>query len=346
MKNKILFFVSLALCLSPLTILADDLSMPENLTVNNIYASSAQLHWDNVADATGYEVELTDKNGELIKIFNTTKNKRKAGKLVSKSNTTYKFRVRAVNGATYSSWSDYYTYTTKPARPQKPRIRKKQADQFVYRWNKPKGTITQYEVQLLENGEIISSYSVVNDTKKIIKDLVVNSPYQIRVRAYNGDLWSKWTAKKNVRTDTVNYFMKIRDLTTEHLDVKTPGADIDSIRIIQDDNSYHYANELVRYRIINGGVDNTNFNYHADEALGASDLGFVSLGGVGGYLVVKFPCAVNSNIKSVTIRELGSTNSGGYSRGIDEEVRVFIGKTSHGPWIAMGKGSGEFTLDF
>ncbi|MFA6027820.1 MAG: fibronectin type III domain-containing protein [Patescibacteria group bacterium] len=316
------------------------INVPSGLDTSSLQSTSANLTWNEVSGAEEYQVQLRLESGAAIENYYTETLSQKVDKTVLLSNNQYKFRVRAKISGTWQEWSTYYSFQTLPAKPTHVRVNRKQADQILLKWDKPRGDISEYMVKLYsKNNKVIESYTLTNEQKSI-KTLLPNTEYKAKVKAFNGDISSNWTSAKEFTTGEIGYYIKIKDVTKTNLNVGTPGADIDSIKIIDDDYDTHYVEQVVKSRILNGSAGNSNGHDHVNEIIGISDGNYCSLGGYGAFAVVKFSSPVNYKVRSATILELGSS-TGGY----DEPVRVFVGPSEHGPWSPIGKGGGEYVIN-
>ncbi|MEO1270384.1 MAG: hypothetical protein AAFX99_20045, partial [Myxococcota bacterium] len=117
---------------------------------------------------------------------------------------------------------------------------------------------------------------------------------------------------------------------------ESPAADIDSISTtIQGIETF--ATSVEDFSL--GGGSNLDTN----QALGAPDSGctatnFVSIGGVGGYLLVSFGRSFSSG-DAVTVYELGPTTCPNQTNWIDEDYRILISISSNlSDFIEIGQG--------
>lgn len=87
-----------------------DLGAPVNLETSKVTSNSAKLTWQKNSAADGYQIYLY-KGSKKVGTYTATK----AAKIIQdlKSNTRYKFKVRARLDSNYNgSWSDYETFRT------------------------------------------------------------------------------------------------------------------------------------------------------------------------------------------------------------------------------------------
>jgi hypothetical protein len=106
--------------------------------------------------------------------------------------------------------------------------------------------------------------------------------------------------------------------------------------LTRDNDAIYYAAAVSRSRILQGTGDRGNRCDDPNAALNGPDAVFVSLGGRGSYIVLKFNKALNYRAHSLTVNELGGSN-GGFA----EPYRVYVGITKKGPWKNLGQGAGE-----
>lgn len=148
------------------------------------------------------------------------------------------------------------------------------------------------------------------------------------------------------------YFVRIND---QSLNMgANPGADIDAVSITKAvDGSRHYAQRVEDYSPINVAdisvvsilPDNilgepTGFglpfdpaNAGADKECSLLDENYVSLGGVGGYIIVSFGEAYVENGDVVTVYEIGNCN--GQGQGDPIEVQVSVASAADGEWVTV-----------
>ena len=159
-------------------------------------------------------------------------------------------------------------------------------------------------------------------------------------------------------TEYLDYrFVRIDDLSPMS---ETPdgGADIDSIILFKSDGSPYYATEVKGFN--HGGGAGTELN--PEDSLNAPDAfedypsvdncrvdgGFVSLGGLGGYLIVQIdPATEIENGDILTVLEVGGCDFDGGTAIIEEvEVAVSVGSDPNDPhWFTLGTGEGP-EIDF
>lgn len=161
-------------------------------------------------------------------------------------------------------------------------------------------------------------------------------------------------------TDTVDpglayRFVRIDDQSTPGEGALDSGADIDSVILTKAGGAQSFADEVLAYE--HGG--GAGFTDEADptEALNAPDAfydwdagdtsvcdvegGFVSLGGMGGVLVVRMPAEIAAG-DNLTVLEVGGCDFGGANPAIPEEVEisVSVGSEVAGTWQLVGSGDG------
>lgn len=145
-------------------------------------------------------------------------------------------------------------------------------------------------------------------------------------------------------------FVRIDDLS-EFNDTEDGGADIDAIVLDKLSGGQFYADTVEAFSFGGGTAEELD----AEAALGAPDAfedypavatcrvdgGFVSLGGIGGQLVL----GMESNIEAgdtLTVLEVGGCDFGGPNDAILDDIEVFVGisKEPSGQWESLGSGEG------
>ena len=315
------------------------INVPNNLHTSSLQSTSVNLVWDALSGAAQYQIQLRLDSDALVKNYYVTSTTQKVDKTILLSNNKYKFRLRAEINGTWEDWTNYYSFQTLPAKPTSVTVSKKEADQLLLQWTKPRGDITKYQVNVYSaKNKLIESYSTTAE-KKAIKNLLPQTKYIIKVKAFNNDVGSNWSKIKKPTTNSISYYLKIFDVTTTNLNVSTPGADMDAILITTQGGSQYYAAQVVASQILDGGL---GYNRHNDvnSLVGEADHQYCSLGGYGAYAILKYDAPVNYNVRSLTSYELGST-----SNGVDEPIRIYAGPTQDGPWTLLGEGGGEYKIN-
>lgn len=91
------------------------LKTPTSLIATAIAQNQIFLSWaDNSKTETGYTIELKTGSGSFTQIATVDANVRKFGSTGLTPNTSYSFRVKAINGTTSSSYSNTATIATQP----------------------------------------------------------------------------------------------------------------------------------------------------------------------------------------------------------------------------------------
>lgn len=165
--------------------------------------STVTISWKKVTGAQKYEVYRYVKK-KWKKIKTTSKTSYKVTKL--KSNTSYKFKVRAVAGTNKGSFSSVLTAKTVPLTTTL--TVKAGKKRLTASWKKV-ANITGYEVQYSTSKKFTkkttktSKITKAKTVKKTIKSLKKGKKYYVRVRAYktvNGKkVYSPWSAVKSVK---------------------------------------------------------------------------------------------------------------------------------------------------
>ncbi|GKX68552.1 fibronectin type III domain-containing protein [Inconstantimicrobium mannanitabidum] len=164
---------------------------PTNITAIAT-VNSIKVSWNSVINATGYEIEV---NGVILNVGTDTHYSHTG----LDSNTTYKYRVRAIGG----TWSSIITATTLPPPPPPDPVvipaptnitAIATVNSIKVSWNSVANT-TGYEIEV--NGVILN---VGTDTHYSHTGLDSNTTYKYRIRAIGGTWSSIITATTLVPT--------------------------------------------------------------------------------------------------------------------------------------------------
>ncbi|WP_372516728.1 fibronectin type III domain-containing protein [Paenibacillus silviterrae] len=148
------------------------------VSVTSVGATSASIRWNLVERATRYEIEL---NGVILGDTNNLSFSQ--NKLTT--NQPYVYRVRAINPAGESDWSNSITVRTLL---EKPTVEAAvYSDSVRLFWNDVQDATT-YQIEV--DGAIIENGVNTNYTHS---NLLPSTSHKYRVRAQNGDLFSEWT---------------------------------------------------------------------------------------------------------------------------------------------------------
>ncbi len=165
--------------------------------------SSLTLSWAKVTGAEKYEIQqYVSKKWKTIKT--TSKTSYTVGKL--KADKSYKFRVRAVAGKYYGSYSSTYTGKTVPLKTDL--TLKAGKKQLTASW-KALANITGYEVQYSTSKKFTKkttktvTIEKAKTKKTTIKKLIKGKKYYVKVRAYKTvsgkKVYGAWSSVKNVK---------------------------------------------------------------------------------------------------------------------------------------------------
>lgn len=164
---------------------------PTNLVAGATSPTSITLTWQDVAtDETGYEVERATAGGAFVRVGNLGPNSVSYTTDNLTENTVYNFRVRAINAAGGSAYSNSASATTPfslPAAPGSLTAGATSPNSITLVWQDIATNETGYQV---ERGTAGGSFSLVaalpaNSTAFSGAGLVENTAYSFRVRAIN-----------------------------------------------------------------------------------------------------------------------------------------------------------------
>ncbi|WP_153028281.1 fibronectin type III domain-containing protein [Paenibacillus amylolyticus] len=154
------------------------------LSINSATTAAIALRWSAVTGATGYDLEI---DGTVVAV---------SGVAYTKSglapNTEHTFRIRAKNASGAGAWSEILTGTTQLTTA----VLKGTSDRtnVILTWDAVVGA-SSYEIEA--DGQIVAT---VSDTTFIHSDLLPSSLHKYRIRAFNDQNTSVWSAVLNIRT--------------------------------------------------------------------------------------------------------------------------------------------------
>ncbi len=148
------------------------------------------LAWDSVAGADGYEVYQYSSSGEWILAEKTQASHAEIEDLLSAS--TYKFKVRAVQGTKTGEFSKVFTTATSPSDVDELRASSKTKNSITLSWNKV-SRADKYQVYRY-NQSTGSWKRLITTTKTSYKVTGLSSGtyYKFKVRAINEALGYKY----------------------------------------------------------------------------------------------------------------------------------------------------------
>ncbi len=159
--------------------LTNEFGTPSNLKAN-ADNTSIVLSWNQVANATGYEVEVdgavTDNGDETSCIHNGLM-----------SNTTHTYRVRAKNDTEVSEWTEPMTVNTFLLQTPQGLAATSEETSMTISWQPVEGATT-YELDF--DGSIITG---ISETTYLAEGLEPNSQHEIKVRAVSEGGISNWS---------------------------------------------------------------------------------------------------------------------------------------------------------
>lgn len=139
-------------------------------------------------------------------------------------------------------------------------------------------------------------------------------------------------------------YVRLDDKSNQSLSTSYPGSDIDAIEIVRDGELVGTANLVVESHLLDGAPGNTNKFKDLSQLLGvanydaAKSQNYVSLGGNGGYVIVKMSVPLQPG-DTVRVCEIGAGTGGSA-----EPCTVAIARSRAGPFQVIGKGAGPFEV--
>ena len=189
----------------PVTVRTGVLSKPSN--VNYVaYANSIELRWMDVAEAVSYEIEI---NSKLDKTFITvTEPVYKHVGLFS--NTSYSYRIKAINSGGTSEWSDVINCTTVELDAPFNIDMDITNNQITISWDPVPGA-NYYDVYV--DGEIKTTGQEI---KFVHSNLEPNTTHIYKVRGVNNFGTGKWSYASNITTFLLDSPTNVRSTGMEN----------------------------------------------------------------------------------------------------------------------------------
>ena len=184
-------------------------AVPTGLTSTNTTANSVTVTWTGVSNATSYEFQYRKAGAEWPADSTPTSQPSRVVNALD-AETTYEFRVRAVNTAGESDWSESISVTTEaggvvvtpPAVPTGLTSTAKTANSVTLSWTGV-STATSYGVQWKTSTGTWSTQGVtINGTTATVTGLAADTEYEFQVKAVNSDGESNWSGSVPVTTET------------------------------------------------------------------------------------------------------------------------------------------------
>jgi hypothetical protein len=149
---------------------------------------------------------------------------------------------------------------------------------------------------------------------------------------------------RSFRSDGPLLYIRLDDKSNQSLRTDYPGSDIDAIEIVRNGKVVGAAIAVVDAHLLDGAPGNTNTFKDPSQLLGTANYdvatrkNYVSLGGSGGYVIVKLSLPLESG-DVVRVHEIGAGTGGSA-----EPCTVAIGRSEAGPFQLLGEGSGPFEV--
>ncbi|OIN60793.1 fibronectin type III domain-containing protein [Arsenicibacter rosenii] len=164
---------------------------PQNLMATTVFSNSVNLTWaDRAFNETGYEIEQSSTGQSFTRVAALPAGATAyiAGNLTE--NTTYFFRVRAVNPAGASAWSNTLSVTTPVSVPLQPGSLTTVGaapSSLTLAWQDAAFNETAYEVEQASPGQSFTRVASLpaNTTSLTLSGLTETTTYLFRVRAVN-----------------------------------------------------------------------------------------------------------------------------------------------------------------
>lgn len=242
-----------------------ELDKVRNLSVD-VNEKKVYLDWSDVTNADEYEVYLS-KNSGAYKLVGTVSN---SNATISNLDygTSYKVKVRAYNEKydVYGTYSDIKSFKTdEEEKAEVDKVKNLSVDveenKAYLNWSKVTNA-DEYEVYLSRNGGSYNLIGTVSNNNATISNLVYDTSYKVKVRAYNEkyNVYGTYSDIKSFKTEENSYDDEEDDYTSttvgtvKNLDVEVQnrneialewsavsGADGYEVYLSEDGGSYKLA---------------------------------------------------------------------------------------------------------
>jgi hypothetical protein len=168
---------------------------------------SVSLRWQSAQRAVSYRLQVSTSSSFVTTLKDTAAISDTAFSFSGLLNSTaYYWRVLAANAGGSSAWSRTMTFTTICDVPAKPILVSPTADTIRVdsvpcRWNAASPRVLKYHLQIFTDSALTALFlsdSTIVDTTRMLKNLVSDTRYWIRVRAYNIAGWGGFSDVRRV----------------------------------------------------------------------------------------------------------------------------------------------------
>lgn len=171
---------------------------PTGLSVQMVSATQLKLSWaDNSTDETGFEIERRDSKSGWTRIASLPAKSTTYVNTGLKPDSSYTYRVRAVNSGGPSGWSNEMSgdTTQPPAAPSGLFVQAVFATQLNLLWAENSSNVTSFVIQRKSGSGDWEQIAVLGPTSTGFADRGLRSrlTYTYRVRAYNHQAASAWS---------------------------------------------------------------------------------------------------------------------------------------------------------
>ncbi len=226
----------------PEELAAPSLTFPQNNSTdldNNI-----DFSWSAVTNAINYNLQVSESNNFSNLVVNENVNPNSFTKVLVKGNT-YFWRVKAMKNELESEFSEVFTFTTEAVQPiNAPELISPVDNKTNFPvigkiiWNAADGMNIKYHLQVSINNSFTDTPVIdKNNISTVFYDLLEgdladNTKYYWRVKAYNDDTESQWSAVRNFSTEDPSSV--IDNISSNHLLVyPNPANDIINIQLLE-----------------------------------------------------------------------------------------------------------------
>ena len=182
---------------------------PTNLAAGTVTATSVPLSWtDHATNETGYQLERALGAGSFALLVSLGANATSHTDATVAPGTSYRYRVRAVNGSASSDYSNTLSVTTPaagtpPAAPTNLSAKATSSSTIKLQWSDKSNNETGFKIERASGGSAFSQVATVGVNVRTYIDggLTSNTSFSYRVRATNasGDSAYSNTVTKQTR---------------------------------------------------------------------------------------------------------------------------------------------------
>ncbi len=204
----------------------------KNVKLSNSTKISLKVKWVKAKYAQKYQVAYKKSSAKKFTLKKTSNLSYTISSL--SSGTTYKVKVRAINGSKYGKWSTVKSFKTKtaatPAQVKNVALSNSAKTSLKVKWAKVKYA-EKYQVAYKKSSAKSYTLKKTSNLNYTISSLSSGTTYQVKVRAINGSKYGKWSTVKSFKT-------KVSSTPTQVKNVNLSKATADTLTIKWDKAKY------------------------------------------------------------------------------------------------------------